>query len=265
MPIAFENPPINEVAIAAYFNPHLNDFRSEHVGLFWEKIKREFPVVRQQPPLVPPLAPATDAVSNEMFPMPRYWFVSEDDTYVIQVEKSAFILNWRRRKSQKYPRFHRDIKPTFDRYYGLFDEFVRTEVNLPRPSIGMCELTYVNTIERCQFWDGPDDTARIIPAFSTPLRDADVAMPSEFNCQYGYRIEADLGVGIAIRSGPATEKPDNPMLVFEIKVGGPLELAAKSVADKWFERAHDHIIDSFVRITDSNIQREHWKLTEEPQ
>ena len=49
--ITFENPPVNEVVISTYFNPPLSDFRNEHIGLFWERIRGEFPIVRQQLPV----------------------------------------------------------------------------------------------------------------------------------------------------------------------------------------------------------------------
>ena len=49
------------------------------------------------------------------------------------------------------------------------------------------------------------------------------------------------------------------MLVLEIKASGRLGQVGKSIADEWFERAHDAIIASFVGMTSEDIQQAHWK------
>lgn len=118
MPVHFDNPPINEVVIATYFAPPLAALRSEHIGLLWQEIRDDFPSVRQRlptAPLVPlPIAPE-DA---EVFPMPRYWFIAGDSINLIQVQKDALMLNWRR-QDMDYPGYTR-VKPAFDKYYTVF-------------------------------------------------------------------------------------------------------------------------------------------------
>lgn len=86
MKIDFERPPINEVAIGMQFAPLIN-LRSEHVGVFWNRLRADFPTAQQVPPLgniaqIPP----------EIFPMPRFWFVSKDDATLIQIQKGGFGL-----------------------------------------------------------------------------------------------------------------------------------------------------------------------------
>ena len=263
MPRVFKNPPINEVVIASYFTPEVAALRSEHIGLFWDRIKHEFPVVRQQPPVGPPVGPPISA--DEPFPMPRYWFVANDDVYLIQVQKNAFILNWRYRGSNEYPRFHKDIKPTFDKYHQLFDEFVRTEIDPPSLSIDLCELTYINTIEQCEFWKGPQDTSNVIPEFSAISPNTKASNLLGFNCQYAYRIEANLELFVVIRNGVVPQKTNVPTLIIEIKGGGRLGQATKAMADKWFDQAHDAIIDCFENMTNPAIQDKYWKPVEEVQ
>ncbi len=172
--IAFKHPPVDEVVVSTYFNPPLSDLRSEHIGLFWGKIREDFPVVSQQPPVMSQQSPVEVVQSinaDEPFPMPRYWIVSEDETELIQIQKSAFMFNWRRRDDE-YPRFHRSIKPAFDGYYGLFSEFIRTEINMTEPLIDLCELTYINVLEPCEYWTGPQDTKKVLPAFRSWRRTA---------------------------------------------------------------------------------------------
>ena len=256
--IAFRNPPINEVVVSTYFNPPLSDLRSEHIGLFWGAIKEDFPVVSQHPPV----GTGLDVSPEEAFPMPRYWLIAENEINLIQVQKNAFIFNWRR-KNEEYPRFHKDIKPNFDKYYGRFSEFIRSETNMEYPTIDLCELAYVNTLEQCEYWKDPKDTANIIPSFSIVNLGEKYSNPAGFNCNYTHGISNDLQLNISIRSIARVRQPDTPVLIFEIRASGRLGQVAKSGTDEWFERAHDAIIECFLAMTSREIQTRLWKPVEE--
>lgn len=157
--VRFKRPPISEVVIATYFKPAL-ELSSEHIGLYWARIKSKFPAVHKLPPVG---AESVDV--SDVFPMPRYRFTADDGASLIQIQKNAFVFNWRRDQDGVYPRY-RSIKPDFDKYYALFSEFVRTESPSVEPTIDLCELTYVNTIQQCEYWQGPQDTNKMIPSFS---------------------------------------------------------------------------------------------------
>ena len=89
MRIKFQNPPINELVMGTYFNPPLANFRNEHIGLLWSKFRDEFPHVAQQPPIGD--AEFMMALGGELFPMPRYWFIAEDQVSLLQVQKLSLI------------------------------------------------------------------------------------------------------------------------------------------------------------------------------
>lgn len=253
MAIAFKNPPINEVIVASYFDPPLADFRSEHIGLFWEKIKDDFPTVRQQLPV----NVRGDFISNETFPMPRYWFIASDEISLIQIQKNAFMFNWRRRNGNEYPRYS-NIKPAFDKYYSLFNEFIRMEVGIAEPTINLCELTYINTIEHCEFWKGPRDTMAVIPSCSMLDFGAEVFELHGFNCNYSYKVSVDLQLSIGIRSMVKAQQQNVPGMILEIRASGCLGGVSKAVSDVWFQRAHDAINQCFVRLTSPDIQKKYW-------
>lgn len=254
MPIAFKTPPIDEVVVSSYFNPPLDNFRSEHVGLFWEKIKDDFPTVRQQLPV----NMAQDIVAEEFFPMPRYWFIADDEISLIQIQKNAFMFNWRRRRGNEYPRYYENIKPAFDKYYGLFSEFIRTEVGRDELTIDLCELIYINTLERCGFWAGPQDTTKVIPTFSILDPGIDASVSPGFNCNYFYKVSTDLQLNINIRSGVKVQQQNAPVLAFEIKASGRLGGTTKPLSDEWFQRAHDSIINCFMHMTSADIRENYW-------
>ena len=257
--IAYENPPVNEVVIASYFNSPLSEFRNEHIGLFWETIKEEFPVARQQIPV----GVGPEITADELSPMPRYWFIADNDINLIQIQRNAFMFNWRRR-DEEYPRFHDYIKPTFDKYYGFFCEFIRSEFKTSEElSVDLCELTYINALEPCEFWKVPQDTTNIIPSFSILVPGINVSHSPGFNCNCVYEVADDLQLNIGVRAGVKSEQPDVPALTFEIKVSGRVGKITKPAMDVWFERAHETIVRCFVSMTDPDVQINHWRRLEE--
>ena len=257
--IEFQFPPVSEVVLSTYFNPPLSDLRSEHIGLFWREIKEEFPVVRQQVPVGGPKISA-----DEPFPLPRYWFVADDEINLVQIQRNAFMFNWRRR-GDEYPRFHANIKPNFDKYYGRFSEFIRTETGIEVPTVDTCELTYVNVVESCEYWARLQDVPKIIPSFSIPELGADASTALEFDCKYTYQVSTDMQLNLRVRSGLRGQQHDSPVLLFEIRARGRLGQVTKSGADEWFERAHDGVVSCFLSMTSQEIQSRYWKRIGETQ
>ena len=143
MKIEFTKPPVNEVVLTTYFDPVLRGLKNEHIGLFWSWLASEFPRVEQNAPLSPSNSQNEDLVgSGEVFPMPRYWFVSGDRSEVIQVHKYAFTYNWRNIGNNPYPGFHDQIKPSFDNYSDLLRRFLREHTEDAAPVVNRCQLTY---------------------------------------------------------------------------------------------------------------------------
>lgn len=249
-PVYFDSPPVSEVVLATYFKPAL-DLRTEHVGVYWSQIKSEFPLTRQQPPVGAEMLGGAD-----VFPMPRYWFIAEDGVSLIQVQKNAFMFNWRR-QDEMYPTY-RSIKPDFDKQYTRFVDFVRTEVP-SELTIGLCELTYVNSVRQCEYWQGPQDTKKIIPSFSMLLDGRDRWSSAGFESNFVFRMESAMHMQVSIRSGITVQEPRVPILIFEVKASEEVANIKKSEADDWFDRAHGVIMECFLDMTSQRVQKEHWK------
>ena len=193
--------------------------------------------------------------------MPRYWFISDDEINLIQDQKNAFIFNWRRRNGD-YPHFLENLKPAFDKNFSVFEEFARAETETTNIPIDLCELTYVNAIERCEYWSGPADTPNVIPSFCVPDTGIDATSDPSFNCVYAYPLGADLQIRLTVRDAQTALDSEIPVLIFEIKASGRLGQVRKSETDEWFERAHDAIVDCFVGVTNRDIQHKYWKPVE---
>ena len=252
--VMFDRPPINEVVIATYFDPPLADLRSQHIGLFWEEIREDFPVVRQQIPV----GVGPDIGPDEPFPMPRYWFIAGNEINLLQIQKNAFMLNWRRRGQNRYPGFQ-EIKLDFDGLYSKFEGFLGSVVGISEAPIGLCELTYIDTIEECDYWRGPGDTTKVIRSFLIPLADSDMSV-YDFDCRYTYQSEEGVSLSTRIWTMIRPGEAGRHALGLEMKAIERFGGVPKTGTDDWFGRAHDSMLRHFLDITSSDIQREHWGL-----
>jgi uncharacterized protein (TIGR04255 family) len=162
----YENPPVDEVAIGVALWP--TGITWDLIGNYWQHVREEYPNVQYVPrlPIVrevlagPPGAggPPTAQLLVHQFPgfagggptpppLPnpnqRTWFISPDDSYLIQIQDDAFLYNWRRRTTSDYPRF----SPLYDRFWSLFSAFrdVLREAEV-EVRIQQIEVTYFNWI-----------------------------------------------------------------------------------------------------------------------
>jgi uncharacterized protein (TIGR04255 family) len=253
----YRNPPINEVVIGVYFADPILAMRAEHIGLFWSGIKEDFPEVKQNVPIGNIDIPAPE----EIFPLPRFWFTSRDGAYLIQVQRNAFLLNWRK-KDSAYPHYE-EVKTKFDEFFELFRSFCERQFGIARLGIARCELNYVNLI-------GPPplrtfaDTERVIPSFQ-PLSIGSGRTVRGFSLTYEYPIASDLALTLIFQTRKNQQSGED-VLYLELRTGGALQAQSEDSRTVWFERAHDAIGDAFNTLTSDQVQKEHWQfMTEESQ
>src|SRR5581483_2193773 len=156
----YSHPPINELVLGVYFNPPLINLRSEHVGLFWRTVRDEFPKLQQQSPI----GDLFIGAPNEHAPMPRYWLVAADDAHLLQIQRNAFLVNWRKRNDSDYPHFE-TVKKVFDQQYENLVAFLKAEADTGEVTIDVCELTYINLIEAGEYWKEVGGVSAVVPSF----------------------------------------------------------------------------------------------------
>ena len=263
MKVRFTNPPINELAIGVYLDTPLIPFRSEHIGLLWSRLRDEFPKVEQRDPFsigihgnVPPV------FGGEEFPfMPRFWFVSDNEVNLIQVQNNAYFLNWRKRETE-YPHFHEQLKPSFDRHFAGFKKFLREEIGILDVGIDLCELTYVDVIESCEYWQGPQDTSKLIPSFTMLDCGVETGVARDFACMYGWDLNPNLHMLVSIKIAEASGASNTRRLILEFKALGRPGGTTKSHLDRWYDEAHDAIVSQFLSMTAKEVQTNFWLLEE---
>ena len=263
MRIRLSNPPVTEVVLTTYFDPILRSLKNEHVGRFWSTIELDFPRVEQKPPLSISNDQSDGLVSpDEIFPMPRYWFISKDSSEVIQIHKQAFTYNWRNFSDNAYPGFHERVMPAFDKYSQAFINFLRDHTGENEPQVNKCELTYVNTVEQCEYWTGPDDTSTVVPSFSTIEQIGREGPSNDFSHMYRYECSSKDEVQIAIRSARQRSNPDITALILQLEFTSDTLNRTRDEAVTWFPGAHRQISEIFAGITNPRIRQQYWGSNE---
>lgn len=153
----FTNPPVSEVVLSVQFLP-LAEWRTPHAGWYWQKIIANYPTTQEQPPLLPMIERfGEDLRSSQTAPSllrfapmdpdsSRFWFIGDDPTRLIQIQRDRFSINWRKvTGDETYPRYERAIRPRFLREWSQFRAFV-AEAGLGTVDVRQCEMTYVNHI-----------------------------------------------------------------------------------------------------------------------
>jgi uncharacterized protein (TIGR04255 family) len=190
---------------------------------------------------------------------PSRWATSRilTATILLQIQKNAFLLNWRKRES-KYPHFE-SVKSLFDKYFEIYSQFVKRELGIDLPNIQVAELTYSNLIESAEYWRDTSDTSRLIPAISIPDPGVPIEGRPDFNYLTSYRLASDLTLNVAVRSGRKATEAGKAVLVFELRALGALGAASKRNADAWYDRAHEAIGCCFTLMTSPDIQERYWQ------
>src|SRR6266404_4193986 len=106
---SFTNPPVNEVICGVTFKP-LPKLLAPHLGILWSKFRTEYPTCLEAEPLLPVVETfdggEAGAPDFSMQYLPRVWFVSRDQSAIIQVQRDRLLHNWRKmRSTDEYPRY----------------------------------------------------------------------------------------------------------------------------------------------------------------
>jgi uncharacterized protein (TIGR04255 family) len=261
--VTFQSPPVNELVIGIRFPPVL-ELKAQHIGIYWQSIRERFPECVQQMPHImviegSPGPGFPEPAPGEVFPLPRFWFLSNEHPLVIQVQRDAFWLNWRRGpNSGDYPNYE-NVEAAFWQEFEMYKTFLDSIGQSKLSVVSRCELTYVNLITPNAFFSAPADVARVLPA----LRGFADAQNEQrnlvgLNASATYQLNENLFIDSFSRLG---KRNDTKELVaaLELKAyGAPSDLLLESCG-KWFKAAHEATYNLFLTVTDKEVQQSEWK------
>ena len=257
--IKFKNPPINELVIALYHLP-IMEMKAQHIGLYWNRIRDRYPLCEQQSPII---VGATDThpfleAPGEVFPLPRFWFSSDVHPTLIQIQRNAFIFNWRRQATNEYPHYE-TVVTDFWRELEDYKTFVQ-ELGGSLDAIRRCELTYINIISPNEFFTAPAQLMNILPPIAG-LSDiqADDRKLVGMTTTATYLVNPTLQIDLAIRLGRRTDDTKELIAILELKAHGvPSDLSLNETRS-WYDSAHEATYKMFLDATAKQVQELIWK------
>ena len=248
----YKNPPVIEVACGISLET-IKKFRGQHLGLFWQKVRNEFPICEHAPRLE--IGPSPIDFANYL---PRMWFINEKQNMLIQLQDDKFYLNWRRmQQEESYPRYNKIIK-SFQSNLNIFEKFLDKE-DLGSINPLKCELTYINHIPKAEGWESLADLNKVFKDFAWSANDRFLPPPSGLGGQASFSLPKNKGrLNVTLQHG-ARKIDKNPILILQLTATG---LGAEKTMDavwEWFELAHEWIVCGFTDLTATTIQNEIWQ------
>jgi uncharacterized protein (TIGR04255 family) len=261
----FENPPVSEVAISIEFQP-LTGWRGPHAGLYWSRINREYP----QTEVVPPLSSQLERFDEGLFQAPavqiemmrpdasRVWFVGDPPTYLVQIQRNRFIVNWRKVTGDEiYPRYDKEMRPRFLREWQRFQQFV-SEHNLGAIDVAQCEITYVNDILRGEAWNSFAESLTLLANW-TPRGTINFLPPPETLTIAGaVRMPEDRGRLHFATQHVIRQIDQREAIQLRLVARGRPQTTSDDDVLKWIDMGHEWIVLGFADITSAKAQ-ELWK------
>ena len=251
----FERPPLDEMVMGVQFDP-LPNFKAAHFGLFWSRIRAEYPHTDDQVPLptalepaeIKPVAVSVQAVQMTAPPLPRCMFLAQDKTQLIQVQPDRFWRNWRRiEESTPYPRFDH-LATKFNRDWEGFCRFADDE-RLAPVKVNQCELTYVNNIDRGSAWTEFGELDRVFPLQRYHKAGGFLPPPEMIAWQVRYKLPGGRG-RLHVEMNPSLRGRDMK-LVLGLNLtarGAPADGSAQQIT-AWFKLAHEWVVRAFAELT----------------
>lgn len=255
----FRDPPVIETLLGVQFVP-LETLSVLHFGLFWARVRERYPRYQIQPPLDPAveefdLSPKTRQLQLRTFKEPsiRCWFITEDGSQLVQLQKDRLIRNWRKRSPEEnYPRYA-SLKPEFVFDWERFSNFLE-EIELGVPEINQCEVTYVNHIVLEKGWQSFGETQKAITLLSEAQMEF-LPRPEFIEMNAGYAMPNKKG-RLRVSMQPVFSAPlQREVLQLTLTARGkPTSSNLESVLE-WFNLGHEWIVRGFVDLTTPEMHR----------
>lgn len=247
----YERPSVIEVVLGVQFD-ELSGFQSAHLGSFWESVKSEYPRTEDKPPLANIFE---DKPSGELGfdfldlpPLRRVFLIHSDNNYLIQVQATRFLHNWRKlQPTDAYPRFV-EAEARFRRGWSAFQQFIG-KYGLGPIRANQYELSYINHIP-IRDADMPKMIKNHTHLFSWPDARPDLFLPApvSIGMDLKFRLPEKLGfLHVAVKHGRLLQGKTE-VLILELTARGPAQSDTSDMAG-WFSTAHEWIVRGFTDIT----------------
>jgi hypothetical protein len=239
--------------------------RSVHFGLFWQRVKDEFPNMEEHPPLAPVIELADEPVTQvqlrfetrETYLLPRVWLLNNGGSEMMQLQDDRFIKNWRKAApNAEYPHYTPVIKPAFNQDFERFQTFVVDE-KLGEIKVTQCEVTYVSHIIAGEGWSKRGEIDKIFTFWKEPPAHQHLGQSEDIACHARFPILGPHGEWIGrvhLDVQPGISISDNkPMFAMNLTARGMY-----GSGTDFFDIGRRCIVKSFEHLT-TEYMHEIWR------
>jgi uncharacterized protein (TIGR04255 family) len=259
----YDRPPVVETYLGVQFSP-LVKFSIPHFGLYWAKIRDDYPTFEVQSPLssafeqfgARQLVQPKFGIELMRTPEVRCWFIEKSGTMLNQVQRDRFVHNWRRQKPEDAYVHYDRIKPSFIKEWQKFCNFL-DESNLGSPEINQCEMMYINHIELGQGWKSYGELNKVISSWSGSSSGNFLPAPESVSIGARYILPEKKG-RLHIEMQPAITEDAKEILQLNLTARGkPASPNLDGILD-WFDLGHEWIVRGFTDFTSEEMHK-HWE------
>ena len=258
--IHFDHPPLDEVIWGVHFaGVKWSDI---HFGLFYAELGGRYLHTQRRPPVSLFERGGSEALQIELMTepqLPLLWYELPDNPFLLQVQKDAFFVNWRRQSGTFiYPHFHTregGAQGVWDRFVSEWEAF-RTfceKQAIGAPEVLGCHLAYINHMVHGETWDVPTDLAQWFRLLAGVKGANPVAALNMTIIYQAPKLPLRINVRPAIR---ISDKKKLFVIDFIITA----KLSAESDLQAWFNEAHQVIRDEFLAQTTQEAHQQ-WGLS----
>lgn len=267
----FKKPPINEAVLSIQFAP-LVGLKSAYIGLFWERIRKEFPNVSEQG-AIPPVFETFGGIKAaeppfrfETFmspPLPRYWFENPANGDLLQVQQDRIVRNWRQGSDngRAYPRYE-TIRHAFENNVGQFGTWL-SEWDLGSLVVNQCEVTYINLIRLPDSSNPHQQLERISSLWTGRFEDGVKRTIENTNVQLTCVFHHDgkpAGRIYASFQSVFMQATLDPVVKLEITARGKPSSSDVKDAFTYLDIIRQQVVETFAAVTTAEMH-EFWERT----
>jgi uncharacterized protein (TIGR04255 family) len=260
--ITYKKPPVREVVLGVQF-PRLKGFMAYQLGALRDAFAEEYPGVEERPPLDPSFEvfgvnPARHGLQLSQLTdfVPRVWFKSADDAFLVQFQPDRLVCNWRRIKSEpEYPRYEA-LRRRFESAYKKVSSVLESRA-LPAIAPNQCEITYLNHLQVSDaddWWAQPGKAIGLLGDFQSTAGEK----PEDARFQIRYVLnnkESNPNARLIISGEPLVSPQGQKVLGLNLSVKGhPVEAELASVMT-FFDTGHACIVQKFDAIATPYAQK----------
>lgn len=259
----FARPPVDEVVLSVLFQS-LDSLLAPHLGQIWQEFRGAgFAHLAEQPPIPSVVEQFPNPIQEAQFHisnvpnLARIWFISEDNSEIIQVQRDRFTFNWRKTDlNQQYPGFS-SICEKFEDFYNRFCKIIK-DINIGEVTPLQYELTYINQLRQGDGWDKLDEIGKIYNMFVDCQQSDPFWLGAESLILRTSFALSDLQGRLHLTISNRVKMPEESQtLQTDFTMRGFPENTDDTMID-WFKAAREQIREKFLFLFTENIQTQIW-------